>query len=139
VEIMTLTLDRKSYGTLLAAYQPQVIQSETAYSEALVALETLLDKGENLTVEEAAIANLLAALVEDYEEKQIEPLELDSVAPHEILRHLMNAQDLRQADLVPLIGSRGLVSEMVNGKRSISKAQAKILGSFFHVSPALFI
>jgi HTH-type transcriptional regulator/antitoxin HigA len=48
-------------------------------------------------------------------------------------------RDLRQADLVPLVGSRGLVSEIVNGKRAISKAQAKVLGTFFNVSPALFI
>jgi HTH-type transcriptional regulator / antitoxin HigA len=51
----------------------------------------------------------------------------------------MNAKDLKQADLVPLIGSRGLVSEIVNSKRAISKTQAKILGSFLHGSPALFI
>jgi HTH-type transcriptional regulator/antitoxin HigA len=129
----------RSYGVLLATYQPQVIQSETDYHKALTALETLLDKGEMLTLEESAIANLLAALIEDYEEQNLEPFDLETVAPHDILRHLMNAKDLKQADLVPLIGSRGLVSEIVNGKRAISKTQAKLLGSFFHVSPALFI
>ncbi len=126
----------RSYGVLLATYQPQVIQSETDYHKALTALETLLDKGEMLTLEESAIANLLAAL---NEEQNLEPFDLETVAPHDILRHLMNAKDLKQADLVPLIGSRGLVSEIVNGKRAISKTQAKLLGSFFHVSPALFI
>lgn len=136
---MTITLDRQSYGVLLATYQPQVIQSETDYHEALTALETLLDKGEMLTLEESAIANLLAALIEDYEEQHLDSFNLETVAPHDILHHLMNAKDLKQADLVPLIGSRGLVSEIVNGKRSISKTQAKLLGSFFHVSPALFI
>jgi HTH-type transcriptional regulator / antitoxin HigA len=41
--------------------------------------------------------------------------------------------------LVGVIGSRGVVSEIVNGKRSISKAQAKALGQLFDVSPSLFI
>ncbi|MFP4411849.1 helix-turn-helix domain-containing protein, partial [Coleofasciculus sp.] len=45
----------------------------------------------------------------------------------------------RQADLVGVIGSSGVVSEVVNGKRFISKAQAKALGDYFQISPALFI
>jgi HTH-type transcriptional regulator/antitoxin HigA len=136
---MMLTLDRESYGTLLATYQPQVIQSEAAYGEALSALETLLEKGEDLSAEESAIATLLATLIEDYEDQQLDQMNLDAVTPHEVLRHLMEARDLRQTDLVPLVGSKGVVSEIVNGKRAISKAQAKVFGAFFHVSPALFI
>lgn len=42
-------------------------------------------------------------------------------------------------DLVPVFGSRGRVSEVINGKRAISKAQARALGEFFKVSPDLFI
>jgi HTH-type transcriptional regulator/antitoxin HigA len=41
--------------------------------------------------------------------------------------------------LVPILGSRRRVSEVINGKRAISKAQAKALGEFFKVSPDLFI
>jgi HTH-type transcriptional regulator / antitoxin HigA len=51
----------------------------------------------------------------------------------------MEAQGLKQIDLVKVIGSKGGVSEIVNGKRAISKSQAKALGEFFNVSPALFI
>lgn len=134
-----LTLDRKFYGALLAAYQPQVIQSEATYQEALAALETLLSKGEELTAEESAVATLLATLLEAYEDQQIDQMPLDVVLPCEMLCHLMEVRDLRQADLVPLVGSRGLVSEIVNGKRAISKTQAKVLAAFFNVSPALFI
>jgi antitoxin component HigA of HigAB toxin-antitoxin module len=45
------------------------------------------------------------------------------------------------ADIVNLIysGSSGVVSEVVNGKRAISKAQAKALGDYFKISPSLFI
>ena len=51
----------------------------------------------------------------------------------------MEARDIRQEDLIGVIGSRGVVSEVVNGKRGISKAQAKALGEYFHVSAELFI
>ena len=60
-------------------------------------------------------------------------------APDEILRHIMEASGTRQADLVGIIGSSGVVSEVVNSKRAISKAQAKILAERFKVSPSLFI
>ncbi len=56
-----------------------------------------------------------------------------------MLLHLMEARNMKQEELVGVIGSRGVVSEIVNGKRSISKAQAKVLGKLFHVSPSLFI
>ena len=45
----------------------------------------------------------------------------------------------KQSDLVGIIGSKGVISEIVNRKRAISKAQAKALGELFNVSPALFI
>ena len=51
----------------------------------------------------------------------------------------MEQNDLQQVDLVKIFGSSGRVSEAVNGKREISKAQAKALGEFFKVSPELFI
>jgi HTH-type transcriptional regulator/antitoxin HigA len=40
---------------------------------------------------------------------------------------------------VGVIGSSGVVSEVVNGKRMISKTQAKALGQYFNLSPSLFI
>jgi HTH-type transcriptional regulator/antitoxin HigA len=56
-----------------------------------------------------------------------------------MLQYLMEQRGLKQADLVPVIGSRAQVSDIVNGKRGISKAQAKKLAAFFHTSVELFI
>ena len=52
---------------------------------------------------------------------------------------VLEQRRLKQADLVPLLGSRAQVSDLVNGKRGISKAQAKKLAEYFHVSAELFI
>lgn len=132
---MTLTFDKDTYSKLLVEFQPQVIASEEEYDRALVAIEKLMaDK--NRRPEQTAILKLLVALVEDYESIHYS-MELSS--PSEILEHLMESGEIKQADLVGILGSRGVVSEVVNGKRSISKAQAKALGAFFHVSPSLFI
>ena len=61
------------------------------------------------------------------------------MTPRDVLLHFMEVRELKQADLVGVIGSKGVVSEVVNGKRAISKAQAKTLGEFFNVNPSLFI
>jgi HTH-type transcriptional regulator / antitoxin HigA len=88
------------------------------------------------TAAEVKFLKLIVVLIENYEAKHYP---MDDIAPHELLQHLMASNHTRQADLVGLIGSRGVVSEVVNGKRAISKAQAKALGDFFSVSPGLFI
>ena len=132
---MTITLDRNNYPQLLAEFVPQAIDSEAEYDRALAIAERLIFKKDR-TEAEIKFLKLVVVLIEDYETDRYP---MDNVAPHELLQHLMESNHTRQADLVGLIGSRGVVSEVVNGKRAISKAQAKALGEFFSVSPGLFI
>jgi HTH-type transcriptional regulator / antitoxin HigA len=113
----------------------EAIDSEAEYDRALAIAERLTFKKDR-TEAEIKFLKLVVVLIEDYE---TEHYPMDDVAPHELLQHLMESNGTRQADLVGLIGSRGVVSEVVNGKRAISKAQAKALGEFFSVSPGLFI
>jgi HTH-type transcriptional regulator / antitoxin HigA len=133
------TIDRPTYTDLLTLYQPKIIDSEETYNKTLEALGQLMDKGENATPEEISMMNLLAILIEIYEDEKISKMDLEEVTPQEVLNHLMEAQDLKQSDLLPVFGSKGIISEVVNGKRQISKNQAKKLGEFFSVSPVLFI
>jgi HTH-type transcriptional regulator/antitoxin HigA len=51
----------------------------------------------------------------------------------------MEQRSLKQADLLPIFKSRGYVSEVINGKRAISKAHTKQLAEFFKVSVNVFI
>jgi HTH-type transcriptional regulator/antitoxin HigA len=77
-------------------------------------------------------------LIEIYEEARFQPGSAST--PVSVLKTLMEARGLIQADLVRVgIGSSGIVSEMINGKRQISKEQAKKLAVFFAVSADLFI
>jgi HTH-type transcriptional regulator/antitoxin HigA len=132
---MTLTFDQNAYRNLLAEVAPVAIDTEEEYERVLKVVEQLTFK-KNRTTEEQALHKLLVILVEVYETQNYP---MDQSAPHEILQHIMEASDTRQADLVGIIGSSGVVSEVVNGKRSISKAQAKALGDYFKVLPSLFI
>ena len=56
-----------------------------------------------------------------------------------MVKYLMEQRGLKQADLVPVLGSRAQVSDLVNGKRGISKAQVKALAEYFGVSAELFL
>ena len=132
---MTLTFDKNAYLNLLSEYIPQVIETEEEYDRALAIAEKLTF-AKNRTPEETALHKLVVTLIEAYE---TENYPMEESLPHEILQHLMESCGTRQADLVGVIGSSGVVSEVVNGKRSISKAQAKALGEYFNVSSSLFI
>jgi hypothetical protein len=64
---------------------------------------------------------------------------MPDVPPLQILQYLMEQRDLRQADLLPIFGSRSVTSEVINGKRDFSKALIHRLTELFNVSPEVFL
>ena len=131
---MIHTINRNVYGDLLAQHQPKAIETEAENEAAILLAESLEHR--QRTPEENALLELLIILIEKFEETSYPLPNLES---DRMLLHLMEARNMKQEELVGVIGSRGVVSEIVNGKRSISKAQAKVLGELFHVSSSLFI
>ena len=99
-------------------------------------IENLMDQGEQRSPEQDAALELMVRLVQYYEEKH-HPL--PDASPSEVLTYLMEQRGLKQADLVPIFKSRGYVSDVIHGKRAISKAAARQLAAFFNVSAELFI
>ncbi|HEV8713245.1 MAG TPA: transcriptional regulator [Candidatus Binatia bacterium] len=132
-----LAIDRKKYTRLLSRTLPTRITNDTEYKRLLAEAERLMDKAEEeLSPEESTLLDLLVTLVEQYEEHRYP---IAQASPQETLHHLMEARNLTHKDVWPLFGSKGVASEVLNGKRAVSKAQAKKLAEFFHVSPAVFI
>ena len=129
------TLDREKYGALCAEVVPKVIENNRDFDRLTKKLEELTFK-RNATPEERELAKLLEKLIQAYDDDYYP---IPDVPPHEMVRFLMEQRGLKQADLVPVIGSRPEVSDLVNGKRGVSKAQAKKLAAFFHVTADLFI
>ena len=129
-------INAERYGDLLALAMPRVIEAEEEYERLLDELETLLARGGDRSVEERELSKLLVALIEDFETRNYQ---IKRATPLEALRELMSARGMKQTDLVPLFGSKGIISEIINGKREISKAHIRALATFFNVSPELFI
>ena len=129
-------LDPVSYRKLLAAELPRPLHNGQEFNRMVARLEELDFAKRKLTPEENALREILAALIEVYDE---ENHEIPERPPYQMVKHLMEQRGLRQADLVPVLGSRAQVSDLVNGKRSISKSQIKALAEYFGVSPELFL
>lgn len=136
---MTANVDKRKYGLLLMETLPSAITSETELERLTEEVNRLMTKGikqNKLSPEEERLLELLSILIESYEDKHYS---FPEISPNEILRFLMEENDYKQSDLRHIFGSSGITSEVVNGKRSISKAQAKKLAEFFKVSVELFI
>ena len=83
----------------------------------------------------ADLVDTLGSLVAEYDDKHF-PLQQVSLV--EVLQFLMEQHQLTQSDL-PEIGSQGVVSEILRGKRDLNLRQVKALAERFGVGPAVFI
>ena len=127
----------RKYAELLATALPKAIETEAENERALEIVNHLMSKGEKkLTAEERWLLRMLVRLIEDFEEKAYP---IDDAPPRAVLQTLMEDRGLKQIDLAPLFGGRSRVSDVLSGKREISKAQAKALSVFFKVPADLFI
>jgi HTH-type transcriptional regulator/antitoxin HigA len=130
----TMTLSPRKYGSLLAQALPKVIETDEELERFAGVLETLDTADRPLTREETALQSLLTHLIRDYDDR----IDLPDVPPLKMLQFLMEQRGLRQADLVPVFGSRSVASNVLNGKRELSKAHIRGLADFFHLSPEVF-
>jgi HTH-type transcriptional regulator/antitoxin HigA len=113
---------------------PVPITSERQHQEYVSVVDKLASK-KNPTNEEEKYAQVLMTLIEAYEE---EHHPIPDASPVEVLRALMEANDLRQKDLAPIFGSESILSEILHNKRALNKAHIEKLSERFHVSPAVF-
>ncbi len=112
------------------------IRSEAHYDAAVTALNGLLDAG--ASDESHPLAGLAATLGELIADYDAEHYAAQPVAAPDILQHLMEAHGLKQGDL-PEIGSQGVVSEVLRGRRELNLRQIRALAKRFSVPAAVFV
>ena len=133
----TLAVNRQKYVRLANRVVVKAIENEKEYDQMVAAVERLTDKGEeNHSPEESALLETMAILIQAYDDRH-HPL--TETRPHRMLAYLLETSGRRRQDLLPIFSTRGRISEVLSGKRAISKEQAKKLASFFRVSADLFI
>lgn len=112
------------------------IQNEKEYDEAVARLNELVDEiGDHPENPRYRFIDTLSVLIEAYDR---EHFPIPEAPPEEVLRALMEEHGLRQSEL-PEIGSQGVISEILSGKRKINANQARALGKRFGLSPGIFL
>jgi len=132
---MSTATSRPEYATLLAKTLPAVIHSEKENEHYTALLEELDRRPGKLTTAEQRLAELLTLLIEDFEEKHYS---LKASTGIEVLEELIEANGLKQKDLVDIFGTPSIVSEVLSGKRKFTTEHIRKLSRRFHVSPELF-
>jgi HTH-type transcriptional regulator/antitoxin HigA len=135
METMSTATGRPEYATLLAKTLPAVIHNEKENEHYTALLEELDHKDVKLTPAEQRLAELLTLFIEDFEEKHYA---LKPATDIEALEELMEANRLKQKDLVGIFGTPSIISEVLSGKRKLTTEHIRKLSRRFHVSPELF-
>ncbi len=112
------------------------VHTEDDYAQARATIDALLDEvGDNESHPLADVLDYLADQVKAYED---EHFPIPDAEPREVLRFLMDQHGLNQENLSDC-APQSRISDILNGKRSISKEIAKRLAQRFHVRADLFL
>jgi HTH-type transcriptional regulator/antitoxin HigA len=113
-----------------------VPHSEKEYNSLVETLDILVDEvGNNQNHKLAPVMETIGNLIENYEDQKYK---IKESSPVDTLKYLMHEHGLNQVDLKE-IGSQGVVSEILTGKRTLNIEQIKKISNKFNVSPLVFI
>lgn len=121
---------------LVRRFPLRPIRSEEELDRAIAMIDSLIDKGE-LNHDEDDYLDVLGDLVEKYE---TENHPMPPVSDAEMLRHLIEARETTHARVSAETGiAVSTVSEILSGKRGLSRKHIEALARYFRVSPSLFM
>lgn len=114
--------------------KPKVIKNDKDYRQTLQRIETLFD-AKSGSIEEQEL-DVLVLLVEKYEAEKF-PISLPD--PISALKFRMDQECLRQNDLVPYLGSKSKVSEVLSGRRELSLTMIRKLVAGLGIPPEVLL
>jgi HTH-type transcriptional regulator / antitoxin HigA len=135
---MPSTLDPATlaaYLELVRAFPLLSIQDDEHLSEATAVIDRLIEQSD-LSAAEDAYLGALTDLVETYEDAHVS---IPPTSGVDALRHLLEANDLAQAELAPLFGGLSVISEVLSGKRRLSLMHIKRLAARFGLPADVFM
>ena len=114
----------------------RVVKNTMEYEETLRSLENLLDSNPAPGTPENEELELLIVLVQDYESRQYQFVPSD---PIEAIKFRMEQQNLTSRDLIPYIGSRSKVSEVLSKKRPLTLSMIRALHSGLGIPASVLV
>lgn len=127
--------DMRHYMDLVSAFPLRPIRNDAGLDQAIAVLNNLIDQPD-LTDAERDYLEVLGGIVEAYESQHIE---IPDVSGVDLLRYLIEANELTQASLVPIFGSKSVISEVLSGKRELSKNHIRGLSDRFGLPADAFL
>lgn len=106
------------------------IRTEADYEKVLERIDVLMDLNPEIGSREGDELEILALLVEKYEEQH---WHIAAPDPIEAIKYRMEEMGLKQKDLVPIIGSKSKVSEVLNRKIGLSLTMISNLSAQLHI------
>jgi HTH-type transcriptional regulator/antitoxin HigA len=138
------TIDREktapsaSYLALIRRFRLRPIHSEEELDRATAVMNSLLDR-EDLDRDEDDYLDVLSDLIARYEEKH-HPIRTDDLTEAEMLEHLIEAKGVTQAEAARAASmAESTVSEILSGKRRLTRSQMEKLAAYFHLDPGVFL
>ena len=126
-----------SYLALIRLFPLRPIESEAELEYATAVMNSLLDR--DLDPAEDDYLDVLSDLIERYEDKHY-PIFTDDLTDAEMLEHLIEAKGVNHAEAARGAGiAESTISEVLSGKRRLTRKQIEKLAPYFHVSPAVFL
>jgi len=125
----------KTWSMLQGQVFLKPIRSEDDYRQMVALAGELSDRVENEDSPLAVLFDLVTDLIELWESRNVQ---VPTAEPREVLRYLLEEHGLKQKDLAE-IASPTIISDILAGRRAISKNVAKALGMRFGVAPSAFI
>ena len=123
------------YKQLIAEVPPKVIRTEAENEIYLEKLTELATRWDTLTAAEKDLHDTLKLLIQDFENRTYRIPKAD---PIEIIEALMEANGLKQKDLVGVFSTESIVSEVLNGSRKLTVEHIQRLSELFKISPGAF-
>lgn len=129
----------EKYRALIDLFPLVPLRNDAHLDEAHEVAQTLMLRETALAEDEAAYLEVLLDEIAKYENK-LHVLKLSELAPHQLLQSFMKEHGLKQVAMQEILSvSSGVMSELVSGKRELTKEHCVKLGNYFKVSPALFL
>jgi HTH-type transcriptional regulator/antitoxin HigA len=137
-KLKTVSRVKDTYLELVKRFPLRSIKSRSEHQAAVKMLSKLAIRGVD---DDGAIQYMetLAQLIDDYEKGAGLKLDLSGFTPLRALKHLMDVHDLTVTSLGKIVGSQGTLSDVLAGRRELSKSMIRKLADHFGVSAAVFL
>jgi HTH-type transcriptional regulator/antitoxin HigA len=129
---------RTAYDSLLLKYRPRPIRNDREHRRALKQVEELIGRyGPTPPRAEGELIAVLSTLIESYE---LETMPRRKPTPAETLDHLIESKEVTKAEVARATGiPRSTITNVISGRRQISKENVMRLATYFHVDPSVFL